>query len=209
MSTEAQRVSYGSGPQPKRRLRNYLLVPRFQLKYTAMVVGVTVLVASVLGVLAYNYSTGQTDMLAINQIEAKGGAIDDAFIRDIERYSQEADRRVALRIVGGVSLLAITLGLTCIFVTHRMVGPVYRLKMCMRHIRDGHLSLAVSGLRKGDELQDLFESVREMVGSLRTAQQRDLADLEQAIEQARQAGLTNDAMSLLTATRDRMRATLE
>lgn len=209
MTTEAQRVSYGSGPQAKRRLRNYLLVPSFQLKYTAMVVGVTVIVASVLGVLAYDYSTGQTQMLTINKIEAKGSAIDEGFIRDLERYSEEADRKVAVRIVAGVILLAIALGFTGIMVTHRMVGPVYRLKLCARLIRDGHYSLAVGGLRKGDELQDLFEAFREMVASLRTAQQRDISELEHAIEKARAAGLPSDAISLLVATRDRMRSALE
>lgn len=209
MSTEAQRVSYGSGPQPKRRLRNYLLVPSFQLKYTAMVVGVTVIVASVLGLLAYQYSTGQTEMLTINKIEAKGSAIDESFIRDLERYSEEADRRVAIRIVSGVILLAIALGITGILVTHRLVGPVYRLKICAKQVRDGHYSLAFGTLRKGDELQDLFEAFREMVASIRTAQQRDVSELDVAIDQARQAGMPTDAISRLVATRDRMRASLE
>jgi nitrogen fixation/metabolism regulation signal transduction histidine kinase len=209
MSTEAQRVSYGSGPQPKRRLRNYLLVPSFQLKYTAMVVGVTVIVASVLGVLAYQYSTGQTEMLTINKIEAKGSAIDEGFIRDLERYSEEADRRVAVRIVSGVILLAIALGITGILVTHRLVGPVYRLKVCAKQVRDGHYSLAFGTLRKGDELQDLFEAFREMVASIRTAQQRDVSELDVAIEQARQAGVPSESISHLVATRDRMRASLE
>jgi nitrogen fixation/metabolism regulation signal transduction histidine kinase len=174
-----------------------------------MVVGVTVIVASVLGVLAYDYSTGQTQMLTINKIEAKGSAIDEGFIRDLERYSEEADRKVAVRIVAGVILLAIALAFTGIMVTHRMVGPVYRLKLCVRQVRDGHLTLAVGGLRKGDELQDLFEVFREMVASLRTAQQRDITDLELAIERAREAGLPSDAVSMLVATRDRMRAALE
>lgn len=209
MSAEAQRVSYGSGHQPKRRLRNYLLVPSFQLKYTAMVVGVTVIVASVLGVLAYQYSTGQTEMLTINKIEAKGSAIDENFIRDLQRYSEEADRRVAVRIVSGVILLAIALGITGILVTHRLVGPVYRLKICAKQVRDGHYSLAVGTLRKGDELQDLFEAFSEMVASIRTAQQRDVSELDLAIEQARQAGIPTEAISLLVATRDRMRASLE
>jgi nitrogen fixation/metabolism regulation signal transduction histidine kinase len=209
MSAEAQRVSYGSGPQAKRRLRNYLLVPSFQLKYTAMVVGVTVIVASVLGMLAYDYSRGQTELLTINKMEAKGDAIDETFVRDLERYSVEADRRVALRIVSGVFLMAIALGITGILVTHRLVGPVYRLKSCVRMIRDGRYSLAFGNLRKHDELQDLFEAFREMVASLRTAQQRDLTELEHAIEKARQAGLPDEAISSLVATCDRMRASLE
>lgn len=211
MSAEAQRVSYGTsqGPQPKRRLRNYLLVPKFQLKYTAMVVGVTVIVASVLGIMAFDYSKGQTQMLTINKMEAKGTDIDETFIKDLERYSEEADRRVALRIISGVVLLAICLGITGIMVTHRLVGPVYRLKLCAKHVRDGRLSLAFGGLRKHDELQDLFEAFREMVASLRTSQQRDVAELEHAIEQARLAGVPQDAISTLIATRDRMRASLE
>jgi nitrogen fixation/metabolism regulation signal transduction histidine kinase len=173
-----------------------------------MVVGVTVVVASVLGILAYDYSTGQTEMLTINKMEAKGEAIDQRFIEDLERYSAEADRKVALRIVGGVLFLALALGITGIVVTHRMVGPVYRIKACVRQVREGRLSLGPVGLRKNDELQDLFEAFREMVASLRSAQQRDLAEIEHAIEQAREAGVPDAVMSSLLATRDRMRSGL-
>jgi nitrogen fixation/metabolism regulation signal transduction histidine kinase len=174
-----------------------------------MVVGVTVIVASVLGLLAYQYSTGQTEMLTINKIEAKGSAIDEGFIRDLERYSEDADRRVAMRIASGVILLAIALAITGILVTHRMVGPAYRLKLCMRQVRDGHYTPALGHLRKGDELQDVFETFREMVASIRTAQQRDLTELDLAIEQARKAGIQTETISSLIATRDRMRASLE
>ena len=68
MTAEAQSMpkKSGGGP-PKRRLRNYLLDPGFQLKYTGAVVLVTVLVTSGvgawLGYEAYKYSTGMSDML--------------------------------------------------------------------------------------------------------------------------------------------------
>jgi methyl-accepting chemotaxis protein len=207
MTAEAQRISYRSGPQAKRRLRNYLLVPSFQLKYTAMVVGVTVIVASVLGSLAYTYSTGQTEMLSIQKLEAKGGNVDDRFITDLERYAHEADRKVALGIIGGVLLLAVALGFTGILVTHRLVGPVYRVKQLLHEVRDGHLRVE-GRLRKHDELQDLFEAFQDMVTSLRSAQEREIAQLEGAIEKARAAGLRDDAIDALLATRDRMRSVL-
>ena len=54
-----------SGGKPKRHLRNYLLDPRFQLKYTGMVVLVTVIVASVLGSFAYRSSKAQTESMTI------------------------------------------------------------------------------------------------------------------------------------------------
>lgn len=208
MTAEAERISYRSGPQAKRRLRNYLLVPSFQLKYTSMVVGVTVVVASVLGILAYNYSTGQTQILAAQKLEAKGSAVDERFMNDLEEYGRQADREVAIKIAGGVALLTFVLGFTGIMVTHRLVGPAYRLKQLLREVRDGHLR--VDGrLRKHDELQDLFIAFQDMVLSLRATQEKEIAQLEAAIEQAKLAGLAKDAIDALVATRDRMRAALE
>lgn len=201
-------ISGGPGAHPKRRWRNYLLVPAFQLKYTGMVVGVTVIVASVLGVLAYNYSRGQTEMLAMNRMAAKGSDITEAFVQDLEAYSEAADRKVAISIVLSVLLLALTLGATGIVVTHRLVGPAYRLKQLLRDVRDGRL--AVRGrLRKGDELQDIFEVFQEMIVSLRSAKEREIALLEAAIERARLAGVPAEAIADIESVRDRMRAALD
>ncbi|HEY2732634.1 MAG TPA: hypothetical protein VGI70_01550 [Polyangiales bacterium] len=209
MTAEAERISYRTGgPQAKRRIRNYLLVPSFQLKYTAMVVGVTVIVATVLGIAAYSYSTGQTQLMTINKMEAKGDAIDEQFMKDLQRYGEEADRKVALSIVAGVLLLALALGITGILVTHRLVGPTYRLKALLRDVRDGHLKVE-GRLRKHDELQDLFEAFREMIFSLRAAQEKEIALLEAAIERAKLAGFPVEAIADLESVRERMRAALD
>jgi methyl-accepting chemotaxis protein len=208
MTAGVERFSYRAGPHPKRRLRNYLLDPTFQLKYTAMVVGVTVVVAGVLGVQAYSYSTGQTQMLAINKMEAKGGEVTEQFVKDLERYSQDADRKVAFGVVSGVLLLAVALGLTGIIVTHRLVGPAYRLKQLLREVRDGHLKVE-GRLRKHDELQDLFEVFQEMVVSLRSAQERQIALLDEALTRAKAAGVPSESVSHIEAARDQMRAALE
>ncbi len=58
----------GGGPPPKRRFKNFLLNPRFQLKYTGMVVAVTVVVAGVLGYFAYNFSTNLTEAVTSSQL---------------------------------------------------------------------------------------------------------------------------------------------
>jgi len=209
MTSETERVSYRSGPNAKRKLRNYLLVPAFQLKYTSMVVGVTLVVAGVLGIQAYRYSTGQTQMATINMMEAKGSAVDEHFVKDLERYSQDADRKVAVGIISGVLLMAIALGITGILVTHRLVGPVFRIKGWMRELREGRLRIDTGRLRKHDELQDLFEAFHDMVVSLRAVQERDIAQLDAAIVEARAAGIPDTAIATLIATRDRMRAKLD
>ncbi len=208
MTAETRRLSQSSGPQAKRRLRNYLLVPQFQLKYTAMVVGVTVVVASVLGFQAYRYSQGQTEMLTINKLEAQGDGITEQFVKDMQAYSAEADRKVAAGIIAGVLLLALALGMTGIIVTHRLVGPAYRLKMLLREVRDGHLRIQ-GRLRKGGELQDIFEAFQEMVQSLRAAQEKEIALLDAAIDRAREVGVPAEAIADVIQVRDRMRAALD
>lgn len=44
-----------------------------------------------------------------------------------------------------------------IFLTHKVAGPLYRLKACAKELEQGNVSIRVR-LRKGDELQDLAES---------------------------------------------------
>src|SRR5690349_10792843 len=106
MTAEATRLSQTPRhTHPPRKWRNYLLEPRFQLKYTAMVVGVTVVVAAVLGYHAYQYSKGQTEMLTIKQVEnevGKGGAPDERFIQDLQTYAEKADADVLKAIIGGI-----------------------------------------------------------------------------------------------------------
>jgi nitrogen fixation/metabolism regulation signal transduction histidine kinase len=208
MNADTRRLSQSTGPQVKRRWRNYLLVPEFQLKYTAMVVGVTVVVASVLGLQAYSYSQGQTALVTMNKLDAQGDAVTADFMKDMEAYSIEADRKVAAGIIGGVLLLALALGMTGIVVTHRLVGPAYRLKMLLREVRDGHLRIQ-GRLRKGDELQDVFEAFQEMVLSLRAAQEKEIALLDAAIARAREAGVPAEGISDVVQVRDRMRAALD
>lgn len=211
MTADVQRWSKVPRTHPPRKLRNFLLEPRFQLKYTAMVVGVTVAVAGVLGFYAYTYSRGQTEMFTIKQIESevgRGGAPDQAFIEDLQRYAREADRAVALAILGGIGVLALALGVTGIIVTHRMVGPAYKLKMLLRNVGDGRLRIA-GGLRKNDELHDVFEAFQGMVESLRTGRERELSELDTAIEAARKAGTSSEVLTQLDALREGLKKGLD
>jgi methyl-accepting chemotaxis protein len=209
MTAEAQRMSsHPAGrTHPPRKLRNYLLQPKFQLKYTSMVVGVTVVVASVLGHYAYQYSTGQTQLLNIERMETKGSSTDKRLIADLEGYARDADRKVLLAILGGIAVLALALGATGIVVTHRLVGPAYRLKQLLRQVSDGRMQPAGS-LRKHDELQDVFEAFQQMVASLRSAREQQIQELDAALKAASDAGADPRAMAAVRALRDRLRDTL-
>ena len=98
MTAEAQRVSQSPRTHPPRKLRNFLLDPKFQLKYTLMVVAVTVAVAAVLGYYAYDYSTGQTQMLTMER-SMKADSGDKETMAFIEAEGHKEDRKVLLAIL--------------------------------------------------------------------------------------------------------------
>ena len=201
MNSPAQAVPQ-QGPPPKRRLRNYLLDTRFQLKYTGMVVGVTLIVATILGYVAYEQSHAQTEMMTINLAMAGETA------EFIEQTAREADQQLLLMIIGGIAILVLSLGFTGIVVTHRVVGPAFKMKSLFRHVADGHLKL-YGRLREGDELQDVFLEFERMIERRRANQRDEITQLESAIERARSAGAPEAVVDDLVALRDRMEKELQ
>lgn len=201
MTSPAQAVP-PQGPPPKRRLRNYLLDARFQLRYTGMVVGVTLVVATILGYVAYEQSHAQTEMMTINLAMAGETA------EFIEQTAREADQQLLLTIIGGIAILVLSLGLTGIVVTHRVVGPAFKMKSLFRHVADGHLKL-YGRLREGDELQDVFLEFERMIERLRANQRDEITQLESVIERARTAGAPETVVDDLVTLRDRMEKELQ
>jgi len=176
------------------------------MKYVSMVVSVTVVVAGVLGYFAYDYSTGQTELLQINQLESQQDLSPD-FIAFIEEESVKADRRVLVAIIGGILCLVLALGITGIVITHRLVGPAYRIRQLIGEVREGHLNVK-GGIRKSDELKDIFLAFEEMVMSLRSEREEEIGRLDAAIARAKEAGLSEEAIQSFVEIRDRMKESL-
>ena len=53
MTTSAQPAPAAKPVKYKRSLKNYLLDPRFQLKWTGMIIGVAFVISAIMGVLLY------------------------------------------------------------------------------------------------------------------------------------------------------------
>ena len=190
----------------QRKLKNYLLDRRFQLKYTGMVLLVTVAVASVLGYLAYDFSKGQTEAFTA-QLAAQPD-LDEATASELEQFAQQEDRRVRNAIILGVLLMSLALGLTGILVTHRVVGPAYRMKRLFAHVGEGRLEVT-TGIRKGDELQDLYRSFAEMVESLRDQRGEDIERLERTVRALEAGGAESAQVAELRALLDRIRQSVD
>ncbi|NLY94932.1 MAG: hypothetical protein GXY23_13005 [Myxococcales bacterium] len=205
MSAEAATTSEQPSGKPQRRFRNYLLDPRFQMKYVGMVVAVTLVVASVFGAFVYDFSRGLTESAFANQILHE--EYDAATIKRLQEAAEAEDRRVLVAIILGIAALSVALGLTGIVVSHKVVGPAYKLRLLMDEVAGGKLHVA-GRLRKGDELQSVFESFEAMIDALRAERARDVEELEAAVAAAREQG-TEAALERVLQVSNRMRATLD
>jgi len=223
MTAKAQSMPNPNTKPPKRLLRNYLLDARFQLKYTGAVVLVTTLVAGGvggwLGYEAYNYSRGMSDMLLMQQ----GGMmedVDDELHALLENEARERDVEVRNQIILGIVLLvvilALALGFTGIVVTHKVVGPAYKLKLQLGDVAGGNLNVH-GGFRKGDELQEVGEAFKAMVTALRERREAEIAELDRIREAAERAQSADegsvaddaDLVEQIDALRDRMHVPLD
>lgn len=190
----------------QRRLRNYLLDSRFQLKYTGMVVGVTLVVASLLGAVAYSESKGQTEALQIQL--AVQPDLDPQVAAHLDAFGKQRDRQMLLGILGGILLLTLALGATGIVITHKLVGPAYRMRRLLGTVASGHLKVE-GALRKGDELQDVFNAFNDMVSTLRSRQGEEIAQLDAALAKAKAHGVPAADLEPFQALRDRMQSQLD
>lgn len=89
-------------------------------------------------------------------------------------------RTMLLTLTTALTLLVVLIGFAGIIVTHKVAGPIYKMKRQIREVGEGHLRIP-NKLRKGDELVDFFEAFETMVINLRARQQSEIDKLERAI----------------------------
>ena len=94
---------------------------------------------------------------------------------------KESQRTMMWTLAGALILLIVGIGLAGIFVTHKVAGPIFKMKRHLRDVAKGRLEVPW-GLRKGDELVDFFETFRKMVASLRQEREDQIAQLREAVE---------------------------
>lgn len=86
--------------------------------------------------------------------------------------------------VGCAALTAGGVGLWSILVTHRLCGPVFVMERYLRELKNGHLP-TLRGLRKHDELKELYRTLGDAVESLRGRAKAELAIVCDALELVR------------------------
>jgi nitrogen fixation/metabolism regulation signal transduction histidine kinase len=95
-----------------------------------------------------------------------------------------------------------------IIITHRIVGPVHKMKRLLRRVSTGRL-VVEERLRRGDELEDLFDTFLQMTFSLRAMQIARLATLDTALRRAEETSTPADVIDGLKALRAQLVLGLE
>ncbi len=235
---------------PKRKVRNFLIDARFQLKFASYIVLLTLLVAGLLGVFLWNTTSMLFDETAVAvdarsraaetskelgnatlsnelmahlkdpsfeaQLRAKSAEIDQTYAA--ERNSIVATRAALVRrqehtliaLIGGFLAFIIVIALGTIVTTHKIVGPLYRLKRLAQEIGEGQLQTGGGhGLRPGDELKDVFEAFHGMIAQLRAREQQTLDEARRALALAEKDGSNAALIRELKTLEARVLARLE
>ena len=128
----------------------------------------------------------------------------------LQKRSQDLGRQqtqMFVLLITLLSLLVAGIGVAGVIVTHRVAGPIHKMKRLLGYVGDGHLRLTEK-LRKGDELQHFFDAFERMVESLRMRQQVEIGKLDQAIG-ALQGKVPEIQLSALRSLRQDMQEALE
>ncbi len=132
-------------------------------------------------------------------------------LEDVKRRRAEIvenRRNLQIVLVGtGLALIAL-LTFMGIVITHRIVGPVHKMKRLLRRVSTGRLAIE-ERLRRGDELEDLFDTFLQMTYSLRAIQSARLKTLDATLRRAEETGAAADVLAGMHALRAQMVLGLE
>ena len=130
------------------RRRRYIIMPKFQFKYLAIVI-ILVFIIMLTTIYIVNLTLRTTPVLE-NLSEIEVVAVTSLVYRTV------------LYICCVFVIIIAALG---IFVLHRIAGPLYVFDKMFNLVSQGDLTIKVK-LRKGDELKELAESFQRMIDNL-------------------------------------------
>jgi nitrogen fixation/metabolism regulation signal transduction histidine kinase len=241
--TTSTATSSGQSGSHKRRVRNYLLDSRFQLKYSGFLVAVAIVISAIVGSVLYatvramviesakvveesqkasdeSRKVSSVSRMNVRDLAPESPELFAEFNREADAYDKSiADQQKAVvdqqeslirrqrwmivSLVGGLALMVVLIGLLGIYFTHKVAGPVFKMTQLLREVGKGNLHVAAH-LRRGDELQDFFDTFTQMVSGLQDQEKRRLADVEAGIK-AIERGDTSEAGVALDRVRRAIR----
>jgi nitrogen fixation/metabolism regulation signal transduction histidine kinase len=173
MADQASAAPRPSG-KSQRKMKNYLLDLRYQLKFTLTMVGLAAALTSALGWVILSKAHEASRVVQVRALDPT-----DELAQQLAQQFEHNDRMLVLLLVGFGVLLSIVLTVYGIVITHKVAGPLFKVTLYLDKIRDGKLG-QVYNLRKGDELVDFFEHFKAAHDALRKQEEGDIELLSRA-----------------------------
>jgi hypothetical protein len=175
----------------RRRLSNYLLNKRLQLRYVGFVTILSAVLSGTLGYLIWQQEhQASSQILASVDSLCESGDTEacDEFRKDLDENLSSYDTSLVL-IMGGVGVgLSVVLFLFMVVMTHKIAGPLYKVSTYFSKMARGKLG-PVYPLRKGDMLIEFYEKFQNMHEAVRSQFQRDNELLERFLRACDEAGV--------------------
>jgi len=157
------------------RRRQYLINPGFQWKYAIMLALAVFLISALISSVLYALLHHQARLRLMNP----------------EAYTAQVTLVILLFGAAFSMLTAGALAVWCVFMTHRICGPLFVLERNLGELADGRFP-KLRSLRRKDEFKDLYATFGRAVESLKVNKQAELATLTQALSIAESAANAND-----------------
>ncbi len=142
----------------KNRRKRLIIARSLQFRYVSVVLLAMLFVALLEGFIVYK--------TIWNELLAESRYSDWAPL--LTSVMKKADLRIMFGLVGSIAVMLII----SIYMSHKIAGPIYRIKKFMVEAAKGDLSFELR-LRKGDELTDLVDEFNLMVKGLRSIISQD------------------------------------
>lgn len=199
----------------KRKLSNYLLDKKLQLRYVLVVTILSGVIAGILGFMIYQQRRAGAESIESNMTRTAEHYRNQGLLEQEKNvlqtkkdasaeYAQE-DRVLVYKMVGVGVALVIILSLYLLIMTHKVAGPLFKVSMYFDRMSEGRLS-KVTPLRQGDMLQDFYANFKEMHEAVRARAQSDVQIMERAVttlnESKNKADYRGEARDKLTEAVD-------
>ena len=171
-------------PKYKRRLSNYLLDKKLQLRYVLVVTILSGVIAGALGFLIYQQNRAASESieedLKVLMQKSSADGFEEAIADDLESGDRALVYKMALIGIGLVLILSMYL----VIMTHRVAGPLFKISMYFDRMAVGRLG-RVTPLREGDMLQDFYATFKGMHETVRSRAVADADVMESALKRLR------------------------
>ena len=165
-----------------RKVSNYLLDKKLQLRYVIFVTALSAVICGTLGYLIWQQADVATNTIREQLADSPEMA------EEVISSLKSKDQNLILTMAGAGVGLVFVLSLFLVVMTHKVAGPLFKVTLHFDRMSEGRLD-TVWPLRKGDMLQGFFTKFQKMHSTVKSRHVECNDTLKKFTELAEKAGI--------------------